>query len=65
MAYRLKQSESVMEGVRRIGEEQIAEAIDELRDECIARHQAVHQVRKRFKRMRGLLRLVRPGIGGL
>ena len=65
MAYRLKQSESVMEGVRRIGEEQIAEAIDELRDECIDRHQAVHQVRKRFKKMRGLLRLVRPGIGGL
>lgn len=65
MAFRLKQTESVVEAVRRVGNEQLAESVDELRDERLDRHQAVHQVRKRFKKMRGLLRLVRPGIGGL
>lgn len=62
VSYRLERKESVRDGVRRIAREQIDKALDELADEKVDRHETVHQVRKRFKKIRGLLRLVRTGM---
>lgn len=60
MSYRLNRSESVMDGVRRIAREQLEKAANEIQNEEMDRHESVHQVRKRFKKVRGLIRLVRP-----
>lgn len=60
MPYRIRKEESVEEAVRRIAAEQIGRSIVELRDTDLDRHVAVHQVRKRCKKIRGLIRLVRP-----
>jgi CHAD domain-containing protein len=48
------------EAVQRIAREQIDNAVDEINDAEIDRHKVVHQVRKRCKKIRGLLRSVRP-----
>lgn len=63
MSFRIKKPHSVAVEVRRIAIKQIDKSIAELGDESLDRHEAVHQVRKRFKKIRGLLRLVRPGLG--
>lgn len=60
VAYRLWMSEPVLEGVQRIALEQIDKALHEIQSDEIDRHKAVHQVRKRCKKIRGLVRLVRP-----
>lgn len=63
MAFRLKSKDrSVETALRRIAGEQIDKAI-----EAIAAHDAaaaVHDVRKRCKKLRGLIRLVRPAFRG-
>ncbi len=63
MPYRLKKRESVPEGVRRVVREQIDRAVEELTDAEMDRHEAVHQARKRFKKVRAALRLVRHELG--
>lgn len=60
MAFYLKAKERVQDGVQRIVHEQISKALHEIDDKELDRHQAVHQVRKRCKKIRGVLRLVRP-----
>ena len=60
MAFRLKIDESVPKSIRRIVAEQIDAAIDEVDDPDLDSHQTIHQVRKRCKKIRGVLRLVRP-----
>lgn len=61
MAYRFRQSDpSVRDGLRRIAQEQIDRALAEIDDPEMDLHQKVHQVRKRMKKLRGLVRLVRP-----
>ena len=62
MAYSLKSGESVREGIIRIGIDQLDRAIRELTDEHLSLPEQVHQARKRFKKIRGLLRLVRPAM---
>ena len=59
MAYRLKASESVFKGIKRIATEQIEKAISDLSvtDETV--DEAVHQARKRLKKTRAVVRLVR------
>lgn len=59
MAFRLKPEEAVDEAVRRIVGEQINKALADTVE--LERHEAVHEVRKRCKRIRGVVRLVRPG----
>ncbi|HSQ96782.1 MAG TPA: CHAD domain-containing protein [Croceibacterium sp.] len=60
MAYRFrKKDRSVQKGVRRIGAEQVGKAISTI-DEQGDQATAVHEVRKRCKELRGLLRLVGP-----
>jgi len=60
MSYRLERDESVTDGIRRIATEQFDKALGEVDDGELGRHETVHQVRKRCKKLRGLARLVRP-----
>lgn len=64
MPYRLRRKEPLQKGVRRVAREQIDRAIDEVLDDGLDRHETVHQVRKRCKKLRGLVRLVRPVFDG-
>jgi CHAD domain-containing protein len=59
MSYRLQLNEPLAEGVRRVACEQLDRAQAELSGPDGDVAYAVHQVRKRCKKMRGLLRLVR------
>ena len=61
MAYRFKLDESFGEGLVRIGAEQLKRARAGL--EAAPAPSAIHDTRKSIKRLRALLRLVRPGIG--
>ena len=63
MGFSFERNETTAEGVRRIALEQLDDARREIRDPAMARHEVVHQVRKRCKKLRGLLRLVRPCLG--
>lgn len=61
MSFRLELDEPIGRGLRRIAREQLARA-----EKRLAENQdptTVHEVRKSLKRVRALLRLVRPGIG--
>lgn len=60
MAFRFCRKMSVQDNLRRIAGEQIDKAIDEICDASRDRHDVVHQVRKRCKKLRALIRLVRP-----
>jgi hypothetical protein len=60
MAYHLRRRESVPAGVRRIAVEEITAAIQDVQLARLPVHEAVHELRKRCKKLRGLLRLVRP-----
>lgn len=61
MSYHLKLAgESLQDGLRRVAISQIDKALDELQDETLPPGETVHQVRKRCKKLRGLIRLVRP-----
>ena len=61
MTYRFKLQEPIAQGVRRIGLEQIDIAAAKLgsKDDIPA---AIHDARRCLKRLRALLRLVRPGL---
>ncbi|QDV18301.1 CHAD domain protein [Gimesia panareensis] len=63
MSYLFQQDESLADGVRRIAGHQVHKAIEELQNSESDRHEAIHEVRKRFKKLRGLIRIVRPGLG--
>ncbi len=63
MSYKLRRKRSVQKSIRRIGREQIDKAIGEIDDPELDRQEAIHQVRKRCKKLRGLVRLVRPELG--
>jgi CHAD domain-containing protein len=64
MAYKLQSEEPISEGVRRIAREQLEKAIAQLNGETEdGPDEAVHDVRKRLKKLRALLRLVRDEVG--
>jgi len=63
MAYHLLKNEPVDAGIKRIVHEQIDRAVEEIDDEQLDPHETVHQVRKRCKKVRAMLRLVRPACG--
>ncbi len=63
MAYRFKSDEPVNHTLIRVAREQIGKAIAEIDDEGLDRHEVVHQVRKRCKKLRALIRIVRPALG--
>jgi len=62
MAYRFEKSESIPEGVRRVVDEQLDWAARQLSkaDDPVT---AIHEARKSIKKVRGALRLLRPGLG--
>jgi len=60
MSYRINVDESISHAIRRIAREQIDKAIAEVDSPKIDSHETVHQIRKRCKKIRGLIRLVRP-----
>jgi len=60
MGYKIKRKESIRNAVRRVADEQIGKGIAELDDDALPDPEKVHQLRKRCKKLRGLVRLVRP-----
>ncbi len=64
MSFELKPDESLRKGIRRIARKQMDDALGELTGAHEgSRDEAVHEARKGFKRIRAVLRLVRPVIG--
>ncbi|UEX77815.1 CHAD domain-containing protein [Sediminicurvatus halobius] len=63
MAFRFQRSESVPGGVRRLVRERIDDARRRLQATGEARHEGIHEARKRIKEIRALLRLVRFALG--
>ncbi len=63
MPFALKIGASLADEPRRIAVEQIDRALAEIEDTSLPPETAVHQVRKRGKKLRGLLRLVREPLG--
>jgi len=63
MAYSFEHDESVPAGVRRLMNEQIVRAREQLTDAGSTREKRIHNARKRFKETRALLRLVRGPLG--
>jgi len=61
MSYRIRPGKPLTDEVVRIADRQYRQAIDVLYHEPDGRHEAIHDARKRFKRLRGLFRLVRYG----
>jgi hypothetical protein len=63
LAYTFKPGKSVQKNVRHVAESQIETAIAELDDGDLSISDTIHQIRKRCKKVRGLIRLVRPRFG--
>ncbi|HEY7087968.1 MAG TPA: hypothetical protein VH518_07755 [Tepidisphaeraceae bacterium] len=66
MSFKLKRKETVPEGIRRVVCERIDRAVQSLdgngRRKRV-RDEAVHEARKRFKQVRGALRMVQDELG--
>jgi len=60
MSYEIKQHGDVTKNLRRIARHELGGAIEKIDDEQLHRDEAVHEVRKHCKQLRGLVRLVRP-----
>ena len=63
MAYRLKANESVPKAVTRTVLEEVKSATDGLTARNGNRDEAIHEARKSVKKVRGVLRLMRPELG--
>ena len=64
MAFQLMANESIAKGIRRIAHGQIDKALDGLTGRGVAAPEGVvHDVRKRLKRVRAVIRLARGGLG--
>jgi len=60
MAFRIRPSEPFSREFRSIAETQLGRAIELLEEEPDGPHKAIHDARKRFKRVRALYRLIEP-----
>jgi len=63
MSYRLEPKEPLPGGIKRIATEQVNQALKQLTEAPQGQDEAVHDARKRFKKVRAVLRLVRGEIG--
>jgi len=64
VAYRLRRDESLTRGIQRVARVELRKALDRLAgDPEGLQGETVHDVRKRCKKLRGLVRLVRPALG--
>jgi CHAD domain-containing protein len=65
MSFELKRGESLRKGIRLIARKQMDEALEQLAGPPKgSRDEGVHEARKCFKKVRAVLRLVRPAVGG-
>jgi CHAD domain-containing protein len=64
MSYAFQLEETVPAAIRRIMDEQLVRAREQLNDAGSPREKRIHNARKRFKETRALLRLVREPLGG-
>ena len=64
MSFRIEKGDHLAKEVRRIARKQVEGAILDVRDRDHDDPETVHEIRKRCKKVRGLLRLVRPALGG-
>lgn len=64
MPYRLLDNETPEKALRRIARNQVNKALRDIHDSDLDRHETVHEVRKRCKKIRGLIRLMRPAFDG-
>lgn len=60
MPFHLLAKETVEDGIKRIANEEIAQAIKDIDNRRLKRTEAIHEVRKSCKKIRAVLRLVRP-----
>jgi CHAD domain-containing protein len=60
MAYKLSVNKSVQKKIKRIAIEEIDKTITELNNSDLELNETVHRIRKRCKKIRGLIRIVRP-----
>ncbi|MDY7108120.1 MAG: CHAD domain-containing protein [Planctomycetota bacterium] len=65
MPYRFRPDKPIQKEARRIAKEQLSRAIDDLSVSAEALHTGVHEARKRLKKLRALLRLLRPNLNEL
>ena len=64
MAYKFASDEPVAEGVRRIVHEEVSSAAERSKARTSAeKDEAIHEIRKSLKRIRGLLKLMEPVLG--
>jgi len=63
MGFRLKKNEGASAGIRRIAREEIDQTIELLENTKGDPAETVHELRKRFKRIRAVVRLVRDELG--
>ena len=63
MAFYFKPDEAAEDGIRRLVLEQTGKAMAEVADRGLDRADAVHQVRKRCKKVRAIVRLARSALG--
>ncbi|MFE4104713.1 CHAD domain-containing protein [Almyronema epifaneia] len=64
MSYSLTQKESLPDGIKRIGREQLDKAIAQLENQTADnQEESIHAARKRFKQIRAVVRLVRSELG--
>lgn len=63
MRFQLRTDETITDGILRLIKEQIDRSLADLSDPNPDRSPAIHQVRKRCKKIRAALRLVRRGLG--
>src|SRR5262245_34278033 len=63
MGFKLKKNESAGAGIRRVVREEIDDALDLVKKGPADPETAVHELRKHFKRIRAVLRLVRDELG--
>jgi CHAD domain-containing protein len=66
MSYRLEKGEPVAGGLKRVVRHEIDSAASHLRgDSKASRDQAIHEARKSIKKVRAILKLVRPELGDI
>ena len=63
MAFAFSSKRNAIENAKHVAAQEIDKALAELHDNDLDEGIRVHQVRKRCKKLRGLLRLIRPAIG--
>src|SRR3981189_1948536 len=63
MAYRLRQQESVADGLRRLARKALQSARDRLRRTSPPSDEAVHEARKSVKKVRAIVRLIEAAGG--